>query len=83
MMIPAAWEPRPRAAAVVAPLISEPDAPSGIARSVQDRAPVTSRIEASGRDAQRAELPGWLKASIFAGTLLAATWLAMAMFFRG
>jgi hypothetical protein len=83
MMIPGAYEPRPRAAAVVAPLISEPEVPSGVARSFQGGAPVTSRVEPSGRDAQRVELPGWLKASIFAGTLLAAMWLAMAMFFRG
>ena len=32
--------------------------------------------------AQRRELPGWLKASVFAATLLVVMWLTMAVFFR-
>jgi hypothetical protein len=32
--------------------------------------------------ARRRELPGWLKASIFAATLLIVMWLSMAVFFQ-
>jgi hypothetical protein len=70
-MIPGAWEARPRSATAVAP-----------------RAPVLQRPAESGSgtaaapETPRAELPGWLKVSIFAGTLLVATWLAMALFFH-
>ena len=75
MMIPGAWEPRPRSIAVVAPLILAPKAPSD--SRVGSSGPALSGVEGPAR----AELPGWLKVSIFAATLLAATWLAMAMFF--
>jgi hypothetical protein len=69
MMIPGAWEPRPRSGAVVESLASAP-------RRSADR-PASSE---SGRDTQRAELPSWLKVSIFAATLLAATLLVMTVF---
>jgi hypothetical protein len=42
---------------------------------------VLSGVE--GPETQPAELPGWLKVSIFAAALFAAMWLAMAMFFEG
>jgi hypothetical protein len=71
MMIPGAWEPRPRTAAVVEPLGSVPQPPADN-RSGTGLEPETPR----------AELPGWLKVSIFAGTLLVAMWLAMALFFH-
>jgi hypothetical protein len=70
MMIPGAWEPRPRSGAVV--VESFASAP----RRSADR-PASS---GSGRDTQRAELPSWLKVSIFAATLLAATLLVMTVF---
>jgi len=70
-MIPGAWEPRPRSGAVVEPLTSVPRRPAD--------SPGGNR---SGRDTLRAELPSWLKVSIFAATLLAVMWLAMAMFFE-
>ena len=70
MMIPGAWEPRPQSVAVVAPLAPAP------------KPPADSRGgHPSGPDSQRAELPSWLKVSIFAATLLVAMWLAMAVFF--
>ena len=69
MMIPGAWEPRPRSGAVVESFTSAP-------RRSADR-PARS---GSGRDTQRAELPSWLKVSIFAATLLAATLLVMTVF---
>jgi hypothetical protein len=69
MMIPGAWEPRPRSRAVVEPVASAPGRPAE-----------SPGGNGSGRDTQRAELPGWLKASIFAATLLAATLLVMAVF---
>jgi len=70
-MIPGAWEPRPRSAAVVEPLASMPQPPAD-SRSGTGLGPET----------QPAELPGWSKVSIFAGTLLVAMWLAMALFFH-
>ena len=70
-MIPGAWEPRPRSAAAVEPLASVPQRPAESG---------SGTVVAPER--QRAELPGWLKVSIFAGTLLVATWLAMALFFH-
>ena len=33
-------------------------------------------------DTQRAELPGWLKVTIFALTLFVVMWLTMAVFFK-
>ena len=66
MMIPGAWEPRPRAGGFVEPRASAPTPPAG-SRGSHGSRPVT----------QRRELPGWLNVSIFAATLLAATWLAM------
>ena len=69
-LIPGAWEPRPRSAAVPQPVALAP-APPVAARA--DNAPAT--------EARRVELPAWMKVSIFAGTLLAATWIAMALFF--
>ena len=66
MMIPGEWESRPRSVAAVEPLPAPPrqpaDSPGGNAPQ-----PV----------ARRGELPGWLRVSIFAATLLAATWLVM------
>jgi hypothetical protein len=70
-MIPGAWEARPRSGTVVAPLTSGPTRPAD--------SPGGDRAE--GPETQPAELPGWLKVSIFAAALLAAMWLAMAMFF--
>jgi hypothetical protein len=67
-MIPGAWEPRPRSIAVAEPL------------AVTPARPADSPGSGSAVDTQRAELPGWLKVSIFSATLLVATWLAMAMF---
>jgi hypothetical protein len=69
MMIPGAWEPRPRSGAVVEPLPPAPGRPADITGG-----------SGSGRDTQRAELPSWLKVSIFAATLLAATLLVMTAF---
>jgi len=69
MMIPGAWEPRPRSGAVVEPLPPAPRRPADITGG-----------SASARDTQRAELPSWLKVSIFAATLLAATLLVMTVF---
>jgi hypothetical protein len=69
MMIPGAWEPRPRSGAVVAPPASTPR-----------RSADGSGGNGSERDTQRAELPSWLKVSIFAATLLAATLLVMTVF---
>ncbi len=72
MMIPGAWEPRPRSGAVVEPLTSA------------SKQPTESRVgNGSGADTQRTELRSWLKVSIFTATLLAAMWLAMAVFFEG
>lgn len=68
-MIPGAWEARPRSGAVVEPLTAGPraaDRPGG---------------DGSVSETQSAELPAWLKVSIFAVALLAPMWLAMAMFF--
>jgi hypothetical protein len=69
MMIPGAWEPRPRSGAVVAPLASAPRPPAD-----------STGGNGSGRDTERVELPSWLKVSIFAATLLAATLLVMTVF---
>jgi hypothetical protein len=69
-MIPGAWEPRHKPATVDAPVAA-------------DVAPAASRGVAPIEPApQRRELPGWLQVTIFAATLLAATWLAMMMFFE-
>jgi hypothetical protein len=70
MMIPGAWEARPRSAAVVEPLTPGPGRPAG--RPGRDE---------PAAETQSAELPAWLKVSIFAVVLLAAMWLVMAMFF--
>ena len=70
-MIPGAWEPRPRSATAVEPQASIPQPPAERRKST-GLAP----------ERQRAELAGWLKVSIFAGTLLVASWLAMALFFH-
>ena len=86
MMIPGAWEPRPQSVAVVEPLAPASKPP---AESRGGRGPALSetliqderRVEGSGLDTPHAELPGWLKVSIFAATLLVAMWLAMAVFF--
>ena len=70
VMIPGAWEPRLRSAAVPQPVALAPWPPV----AAQGESAPTS-------EARRAELPAWMKVSIFAGTLLAATWIAMALFF--
>ena len=77
-MIPGAWEPRPRAATV------QPPVASGSMRPVEGgggHGSGPAPIAAQGHATEQAELPGWIRVSIFAGTLLAATWIAMAMFF--
>jgi hypothetical protein len=66
MMIPGAWEARRRSASPVDVV--------DVVRVARVLEPVTSAP-------QRAELSGWLKVSIFVGTLLTAMWLAMAVFF--
>lgn len=73
MMIPGAWEARPRSGAsvsVVEPLTSTPGQPATVRGGTE-----------AGPETERPELPAWLKVSIFAGTLLVATWLAMTAFF--
>lgn len=82
MMIPGGWEPRPRLPPkpgtpadpvnAVAPL---PQAPRQSAESRDGNGP--------GPETQRPELPIWLKTSIFTATLLAAMWLAMAVWLKG
>jgi len=69
VMIPGAWEPRLRSAAVPPPVALAPSPP------------VAAPGDSAPAEARRAELPAWMKVSIFAGTLLAATWIAMALFF--
>jgi hypothetical protein len=76
MMIPGAWEARRRSgniADVVEPLSSAP------AQLEADRGGKDTSFP--GADTERPEPPGWLKVSIFAGTLLTAMWLAMMVFF--
>jgi hypothetical protein len=76
MMIPGAWEPRGRSGA-----------PGSVVNVVEgvDPLPAASRAGNQtvfpGPDTQRSELPGWLKVSIFAATLLTVMWLAMTVFF--
>ena len=65
-MIPGAWEPRRR--------IRSSGESAGVAIELAPKAP--GRADA-GVGVPRRELPGWLALSIFAATLLAATWLAM------
>ena len=74
MMIPGAWEAR-RSGNADAPerLISAPKRPETSRGSNEAVFP--------GPDTERPEPPGWLKVSIFAGTLLTAMWLAMMVFF--
>jgi hypothetical protein len=70
-MIPGTWEPRRKSTAVDEP-VTTAAAP-----------PAVSRPAAPAEAApQRRELPGWLQVTIFAAILLAATWLAMMMFFE-
>jgi hypothetical protein len=73
MMIPGAWEPRRRSAVAVNPAseVTLPPSPAATGGGSESR-PHT----------QSAELPGWLKLSIFTATLLAAMWLAMTVFFQ-
>jgi hypothetical protein len=66
MMIPGAWEARRRSSAPVRVV--------GVVGAVDVVEPVALAP-------QRPELSTWLKVSIFAGTLLTAMWLAMAVFF--
>ena len=70
-MIPGAWEPRRKPTTVDEP-VSTDVAPPAASRSAAPIEPAP----------QRRELPGWLQVTIFAATLLAATWLAMMMFFE-
>jgi hypothetical protein len=67
MMIPGEWEARRR-----------PGAPVSVVNVVGVVDPATSGPKA---ETERHELPGWIKVSIFAGTLLVAMWLAMTVFF--
>jgi len=75
MMIPGEWEPRrsSKPASVVAPVEAVPSERFASLPLVGGRS-----AEASEPRAERPELPAWLKVSIFAATLMAATWLAMA-----
>jgi hypothetical protein len=68
MMIPGAWEPGRRTAAMIEPLT-----PAGT--------PLADIRTQSGPEIHRqhAELPSWLIMWIFAAALLVATWLAMAV----
>lgn len=68
-MIPGAWEPRPQSMA--------PGATGAPIDRVYERVK-SGRVSAP--DAQRAELPSWLKVSIVAAVLIAAMWLAMSVF---
>ena len=70
-MVPGAWEPRRQPTTIDAP-VSTDVAPAAASRGAAPIAPA----------APRRELPGWLQVTIFAATLLAATWLAMMMFFE-
>jgi hypothetical protein len=65
-MIPGAWEPGRRSHSVAEPATAAPK------QRADSRGGNGSRP-----DTQRPELPGWLNVSIFAATLLAATWLVM------
>jgi hypothetical protein len=68
-MIPGAWERRRPSSAVGNPAVP------------MNR--VYDRVESgrpSGPDVPRAELPGWLKVSIFAAMLIAVMWLVMSAF---
>ena len=73
MMIPGAWEPRRRSAVAVDPASDDTLAspPAAIGGGSEWRP-----------DIQPAELPNWLKVSIFTATLLAAMWLVMTVFFQ-
>jgi hypothetical protein len=71
MMIPGAWEPRRRSGAVVEPPASAPRPPAD-GRGGSGQEPQT----------QRAELPTWLRVSIFTAMLVAAMWLVMTVFFE-
>ena len=82
MMIPGAWEARRQSGTpvsavgvvdVVEPLASAPKQPKASRGGNETLFP--------GPDTERAELSGWLKVSLFAGTLLTAMWLAMIVFF--
>ena len=76
-MIPGAWELRRRpgfaANRVEAANVVE-------SRALTPNQPVASQ-SGSRSDTERPEPSSWLKVSIFAGTLLAAMWLAMTVFF--
>jgi hypothetical protein len=68
-MIPGAMEPRRPSSAV-----GNPAAPADrIYARVPDGRPSEAKV-------QRAELPGWLKVSIFAAMLIAAMWFVMSVF---
>ncbi len=66
MMIPGGWEPGRRSNSVEEPVTAAP-------RQLAD----SRGGNGSRPETQRRELPDWLKVSIFAATLLAATWLVM------
>ena len=66
MMIPGEWEGRRQTGAVADPLPRIPQPPADSRGGNVSEPP-----------RQRRELPGWLKVSIFAAALLAATWLVM------
>ena len=83
MMIPGAWEARRRSGpAVGSGLAGGP----GLAINVV-KTPSASHGSPGSNDTLPApdtrprELPGWVRVSIFGGTLLIAMWLAMTMFF--
>jgi hypothetical protein len=70
-MIPGTWEARRKPTAVDQPMTAAAPAPPASRSAAPPEPPP-----------QRRELPGWLQVTIFAVTLLAATWLAMMMFFE-
>jgi hypothetical protein len=86
MMIPGAWEPRGRSVDPVSNVSNVSNA-SGVG-AVKPLASVPRQaVDGGGNnqphvDAQRPEPAGWLKVSIFAGTLIIAMWLAMSVFFQ-
>ena len=78
MMIPGAWEARRRSGLAVGSglgieVVKTPSASRGSPGSNDTLLPAP--------DTQPRELPGWVRVSIFGGTLLIAMWLAMTMFF--
>ena len=77
MMIPGAWEARRRSGNPVDVV----EAPASAPKQPEAGRGGNETLFAGPPDTEHPELPGWLKVSIFAGTLLTAMWLAMMVFF--